>query len=79
MHREALNDLYACGTPENKRSAYGRDLIFLAAWKKLRFANEPALVRPKSEGGVLRFILDYSRDLSTEARKSRALIARGLR
>ena len=81
--REALNDLYARGTPENTRRAYERDLIYLSAWKKMRFADEPALAWPESEDVALRFILDHSRDLSNDARKAgevaRALIAIGLR
>ena len=81
--REALNDLYARGTPENTRRAYERDLIYLSAWKKMRFADEPALAWPESEDVALRFILDHSRDLSNDARKAgevaRALIAMGLR
>lgn len=37
---DALNDLYARGTPENTLRAYERDLAYLTAWKRLRF-NEP--------------------------------------
>ena len=76
--REALNDLYARGTPENTRRAYERDLIYLSAWKKMRFADEPALAWPESEDVALRFILDHSRDLSNDARKA-GEVARALK
>lgn len=82
--RDALNDLYARGTPENTRRAYERDLIYLTAWKQLRFDQQnAALDWPESEEVALRFILDHSRDLSQTDSKAatvaKALITMGLR
>ncbi len=60
--REALNDLYVRGTPENTLRAYERDLIYISAWKSLSFGA--ALSWPEEQAPALRFILDHSRDLS---------------
>ncbi|SDE42195.1 tyrosine-type recombinase/integrase [Ruegeria marina] len=78
---EALNDLYRRGTPENTIRAYERDLVYITAWKQLRF-DEP-LVWPERHECALRFVLDHSRDLSEAKDGARevaeALIAQRLR
>lgn len=78
---DALNDLYARGTPENTLRAYERDLVYLTAWKRLRF-NEP-LVWPERHECALSFVLDHSRDLSDTNDDARAaaeaMITQGLR
>ena len=79
--REALNDLYVRGTPENTLRAYERDLIYLTAWKNAAF--DETLTWPEREDVALRFILDHSRDLTNATGRARetaeALIAMGLR
>lgn len=60
--RDALTDLYVRGTPENTLRAYERDLIYITAWKRARFAAGPDW--PESENVALAFILDHARDLS---------------
>ena len=79
--RDALNDLYIRGTPENTLRAYERDLIYLTAWKSAAFGE--ALTWPEQEEVALRFILDHSRDLSVATGRAyetaEELIALGLR
>ena len=79
--RDALNDLYVRGTPENTLRAYERDLIYLTAWKSVAFKE--SLFWPEREEVALRYILDHSRDLSAARGRARetaeALIALGLR
>jgi integrase len=79
--RDALNDLYVRGTPENTLRAYERDLIYLTAWRSVAFGG--ALTWPEREEVALRFILDHSRDLSAATGRAREsaeeLIALGLR
>lgn len=78
---EALNDLYRRGTPENTLRAYERDLVYLTAWKQLRFGE--ALVWPERHECALRFVLDHSRDLSDATDGARevaeAMVAQRLR
>lgn len=79
--RDALNDLYIRGTPENTLRAYERDLIYLTAWANVAFKKP--LEWPESEEVALRFILDHSRDLSVATGRAyetaEELIALGLR
>jgi integrase len=80
---DALRDLYVRGTPANTLRAYGRDLIYITAWKAARFGA--ALCWPESEDVALAFVLDHSRDLRDAPRGDNArqvaagLVAQGLR
>ena len=79
--REALNDLYVRGTPENTLRAYERDLVYLTAWANVAFKKP--LDWPEREEVALRFILDHSRDLSDASGRARdtadELMSLGLR
>ncbi|NOD65834.1 MULTISPECIES: tyrosine-type recombinase/integrase [unclassified Ruegeria] len=81
--QEALTDLYIRGTPENTLRAYERDLVYVTAWKAMRFGAP--LDWPESESAALAFILDHARDLNGAAQDDRArkaaeaLISQGLR
>jgi len=81
--QEALSDLYIRGTPANTLRAYERDLLYVTAWKTVRFGK--ALDWPESEATALAFILDHARDLNDapeddNARQvAEALIVQGLR
>ncbi len=79
---EALAALYRRGTPPNTLRAWERDLIYITAWKRLRFGQP--LIWPEDERVALRFILDHSADLrdaaGTAAQDAASgLIALGLR
>lgn len=83
---EALTALYRRGTPPNTLRAWERDLIYIAAWKKLAFGQP--LAWPEDERVALRFILDHSVDLTQPAQAAaqtaaqtaaKGLIALGLR
>jgi integrase len=81
--RDALNDLYLRGTPDNTLRAYERDLVYLTAWKAARFGV--ALSWPEDEATALAFVLDHSRDLMDIGSHDRAVVtaqalqAQGLR
>lgn len=57
----ALSDLYVRGTPANTLRAYERDLLYITAWRTLRFGA--GLRWPEREDVALAFILDHARDL----------------
>ncbi len=81
--QDALTDLYVRGTPANTLRAYERDLLYITAWKRTRFAV--ALEWPESEATALAFLLDHARDLNDAPEEdiaretAEALIAQGLR
>ena len=81
--REALQDLYVRGTPQNTLRAYERDLIYITAWRQARL--DGALHWPEAENVALLFVLDHTRDLQQvpaedPARQAAAaLVDRGLR
>ena len=81
--QDALTDLYVRGTPANTLRAYERDLLYVTAWKSVRFGA--ALDWPESEATALAFILDHARELSSASEADIArqtadmLIAQGLR
>lgn len=58
----ALTDLFVAGTPANTLRAYERDLIYLTAWKRLRFGQP--LGWPEAQDVALTFLLDHARDLT---------------
>lgn len=60
--QDALTDLYVRGTPANTLRAYERDLLYVTAWKQVRFGA--ALDWPESEATALAFLLDHARDLN---------------
>ncbi|MDH2329029.1 tyrosine-type recombinase/integrase [Cereibacter sp. SYSU M97828] len=76
-----LTELYRRGTPENTLRAWERDLVYIAAWKRLSF--EADLVWPESDAVALRFVLDHSTALEDPSHPAQAvalaLIAQGLR
>ncbi|WP_170425012.1 tyrosine-type recombinase/integrase [Ruegeria arenilitoris] len=80
---EALTDLYIRGTPANTLRAYERDLLYVTAWKSVRFGT--TLSWPEREEAALAFILDHPRDLDDASEDDVAretaetLIAQGLR
>lgn len=73
---EALTALYQRGTPPNTLRAWERDLIYIAAWKKLAFGRP--LVWPEDDRVALRFILDHSVDLTHATQTAAQAVAKGL-
>jgi integrase len=74
--RDALDDLYIRGTPENTRRAYATDMAYVSAWKQARFDEAP--VWPEREAVALCFILDHARDLDAGGDDPALVVAQGL-
>jgi integrase len=77
----ALSELFRKGTPDNTLRAWERDLVYIAAWKRVRFGQD--LAWPEAERVALRFVLDHASDLSqapgTAQDAAQALMEAGLR
>ncbi|WP_171180363.1 tyrosine-type recombinase/integrase [Ruegeria sp. HKCCD8929] len=79
----AINKLLAGVSSDHTRRAYTRDLMYLTAWKRLRFDAD--LAWPESQDVVLAFVQDHTIDLVGRPKTDRAvatattLIEHGLR